>query len=72
MIGSSNSECPVLFTSEQFEIIVSQFAFVTSEEIIQINYFVDIISLSYYILKQLFTSVSVASIGYLPRRFPAQ
>ena len=40
LIGSSNSEYPVLFTSEQFERKWRPgFASVTSEEIIQINFF---------------------------------
>ena len=46
--------------------MASRFASLTSEENIQINFFVVyIISLFEYILKQLFTSVSVASVGYL-------
>ena len=39
LIGSSNSEYPALFTSEELgEKMASQFASVTSEEIIQINF----------------------------------
>ena len=54
------------------EKMASRLASVTSEEMIQIIFAVYIISLFQYILKQLFTSVSVVSGCYLPRRFAAR
>ena len=72
LIHLSNFESCAIYLRTTLEKIVSQFASVTSGEIIQINFFVVyIISLFEYIIKQLFTSVSVASTGYLPRRFVA-
>ena len=61
LIGSSNSKYPALFTSEQLGKMASQFSSVASEEIIQNKLFV-----------VHFISVSVASVGYLPRRFAAR
>ena len=55
LIGSSNSEYPLLFTSEKNG--VARFASLTSEEIIQINF-----CGAYYLTVLLFTSVSVASV----------
>ena len=54
--------CAIYLRATQEE-MASRFVSVTSEEIIQINFFlVYIISLFQYLLKQLFTSVSVASV----------
>ena len=64
--------CAIYFRAIQKK-MASRFASATSEEIIQINFFgvYYLTVLVYTVLKQLFTSVSVASVGYLPCCFAA-
>ena len=56
--------CAIYLRATQ-EKMASRFAAVTSEEVIQINFLWCILPHCYRTLKQLFTSVSVASVQYL-------